>query len=98
MEGRVREAGPQASPLLGAGESGTRAGEIAGEHRHHSCTERRLAVHCAVHTSGLHTIPEKYTCSLWHVAGNFIPAVFFSRRYVELSLRRASFSAVKLLS
>ncbi|KAL0174023.1 hypothetical protein M9458_029991, partial [Cirrhinus mrigala] len=49
-EGRVREAGPKSSPLLGAGESGTRAGEIAGEHRHHSCTEPRLAKYCTVHT------------------------------------------------
>lgn len=81
-EGRVREAGPKPSPLLGAGESGTRAGEIAGEHRHHSCTEPRLAEYCTVHTSGLQNIPEKYTCYLWHVAGNFTPAVFFSRRYV----------------
>lgn len=79
----MREAGPDQWPFHGAGESGTRAGEIAGEHRHHSSTEPRLAEHCAVHSSGLHNIPEKYTCYLWHVAGNFIPAVFFTRRYVK---------------
>ncbi|KAL6471762.1 hypothetical protein MHYP_G00204120 [Metynnis hypsauchen] len=43
-----REAGPKRWQRLGAGESGTRAGEIAGEHHRHSCTEPH-------HTAGIAT-------------------------------------------
>lgn len=34
----------------------------------------------ASHLPGLPNIPEKYTCSLWHVACNFTPAVLSPRR------------------